>query len=438
MDILDIINSFNPIFITKYLYTIQQLRDNDTIILPTLKESEYQFLKEIGDKTTIELIENDDAVKVLLYLQKFQKNNKVIITLQNKEKFNQDLFADDLDYSNIFVKVNLHSKPIPLTQYIYNEQILYDMIKEAKDYSPLEKFIYVYDIIKKLKEYQENDQDKHLSRVLYEIIYNNYIVCSGFTELQRDLLTKLNIPCYTESVIIGMSAIEAKSKLSKIKNWNTLSSAFKYRLIRRQMQNIPQTFGHHSRLITYIDDPKYQINGIYFNDVTFDNDLIKNLYNHLLLTQREISSSNNKIKLSFNSTELLYADNIQEFYDKINYMLKHKNEEPNVLADKDDEECLNIIISNLIDLLDHLDPKFINEIVSKYNISDNKPELIFQLGSYIVKKVNNHIDEKNLLRAINIIYQNAFENGLTDGEIKQIIQDNNEANTIEFGHIKFK
>lgn len=207
MDILDIIKNFKPVFITKYLYTIQQLREDDIIYLPTLKENEYQYLKEIGDNATIELMENDDAVEVLLYLQKLQKKNKIIITLQDKEKFNHDLFATKLDYSNIFVKENSISNPISLKQYIYNEQILYDMVREAKDYSPLEKFIYVYDIIKRFKEYQENNQDKHLSRDLYEIIYNNYIVCSGFTELQYDLLNKLNVPCVKENVEIGMSAI---------------------------------------------------------------------------------------------------------------------------------------------------------------------------------------------------------------------------------------
>lgn len=204
------------------------------------------------------------------------------------------------------------------------------------------------------------------------------------------------------------------------------------------MHNIPQTFGKHSRLITYINDPKYQIDGIYFNDVTFDNDLIKNLYNHLLLTQHEISSSNNKIRLSFNPTEFLYADSIQEFYDKINYLLKHKNDEYNFFSDKTDDECLNIIISELLDLISQLDSKFANNLASKYNVNENLPELMFELGSYIVKKVNNHINEKTILDAISFIYQTAYENGLTNAEMKQIINNSNEENIIEFGHKKFK
>ena len=444
MNILEIINNFKIPIIINNKYTLESLKQ-DTIYFENLNPNEYQYLKEIGEKTVINLMESADTIKFITCLRSNNQMNKIVITLQDKEKFNRKILATNIDYSNIFIKIDKISSPISLEQYIKNEQILYSMVEEAKDYSPLEKYIYVHEIVKRFKEYKEHESNKLLSRKLYDIIYNNYIVCSGYTNLQVDLLNKLGIKSIQESVEIDMTSFEAIKLLKQKYKWKSLKSKIKYRLIKElRPYIISQTFGKHSRLIVRLIDKKYGIDGIFFNDVTFDNSLTDSFYNYLLLTQHEITSSIHKMKLTSDAKELLYVDSMREFYDKLNYLMRCN------LADNQNNiskrEMINsitavlAIIKPLLIILRKLDPQFIDMLYQKYQVTDKLPNInsmLSELGNYIVGKVNNHIEDKKIISAIQFIYNNAFENGLQDEELIEIINLNNDQNMLEFGYNRF-
>ena len=238
-----------------------------------------------------------------------------------------------------------------------------------------------------------------------------------------------------------MSSYKAISQLKKKYDWDKLTPSDKHRLVSSQMTFIPQNdFENHSRLIVSINDLKYGVNGLYFSDVTWDNDLNSNNYNHALMTSDKTISSNNKIKLSTNSDELFYCNDINEFYDKINYILNHKNDSSN-LKNKSDEECLKDLINELIIILNKLDNEFVTSLRTKYQNMDDVnfyknnqcKELLFDLGSYITSKFNNSIDGDTLLSAIRVIYKGVYENGIKESEVGSIINNNNKDNVFEFG-----
>jgi len=449
MNVIDIIkNTSAPLFLIQ-MYTSNDLK-KDMLFFKPLSDKEYQYLNEIGEHSVIELFDSKDSIRFIKELRKLNKYNKIIVDITDKKNFNKDLFSSDINYDNVFVKVNIIASPISLNEYVNNENILFSMIKPAKDLSPLERYLYAYDVVKKLKEYKENHKDKLASRNLYSILYNDYIVCSGFTAILGDLLDKLDIPNVETGVEITMSSYKAIAQLKKKYDWNNLSASDKYKLVSEQMNFIPQNdFEKHSRLIVNINDSKYDVNGLYFSDVTWDNALSLNYYNHALMTTDKTVKSNNKLKLSSKPDELLYSKDINEFYDKINYALNHVNDnvkDNDNLIVKTDDECLKDLVSGLINILSKLDNEFVTFIKAKYKSINNTgfyktsecKELLSDLGNYIINKFNNNIDGETILSAVKVIYNGVYENGIKKSELDEIMKANNDHNIFEFGDSIFK
>lgn len=60
--------------------------------------------------------------------------------------------------------------------------------------------------------------------MLLYFLYNDYIVCSGFTAILGDLLDKLDIPNIETGVEINMSSSKVIAQLKKKYDWNNLSA----------------------------------------------------------------------------------------------------------------------------------------------------------------------------------------------------------------------
>lgn len=127
--------------------------------------------------------------------------------------------------------------------------VLFDECKKTQEYisstvsdieslhlSPLEKLMYVYDIVRD-RIYKEEDSGDELfeSRDLTRVLLGDKIVCEGYARLMCTLLSKLNI------------------------------DNMKYRLICNDVEGIG-----HSRVVVYIDDEKYDVHGVYYFDPTAD------------------------------------------------------------------------------------------------------------------------------------------------------------------------
>ena len=119
---------------------------------------------------------------------------------------------------------------------VYNE--LLSLAKTAIDnnYSPAESIFYIYNIAKKRIYNEENQEEKYCkSRSITDILNGDKIVCTGYSNLVAAIANILHIPV-------------------EISYWDDITD---------------KTAGHAANIV-YLNDPKYNICGIYAIDATWD------------------------------------------------------------------------------------------------------------------------------------------------------------------------
>lgn len=114
----------------------------------------------------------------------------------------------------------------------------YKSLITSYDLSPVERITYVYDLLKSWS-YKEHDSNKKRSRSIPGIIEDGTIVCTGYSIFAKQILKELNIPATT-------FILDTPDENGKI-------------------------IGHERNLIR-VDDPKYNIHGLYVLDITWDSD----------------------------------------------------------------------------------------------------------------------------------------------------------------------
>jgi len=380
-----------------------------------LTEEELNNLKYIHPNKKIYIsIDNYEFVeKIINKLIELKINPEIKIALKDKEKFNTTQIFKDSKYEKLNIWINNDFQTNSLENYKRFENILYTFINPAKekDYSPFEKYIYAYNIAKRFKKYKEveENQDKMESRNLYDILINEYMVCVGYGTMFRDLLNKLGIS-------------NTKKQIDVSKNAPTEDVEF----------------AGHDRTYAYIKDPKYGIDGFYIADPTWDNSLEKDLYNYLAVTNQEMNYNHMRLGTIVKSKSsygfifideniLLDFNNINDFYQRINYIL---NEEVNkyITKIKNKKEVYNIkeeiskiyyeIIESILNIIKELDKETYNEIITKYKIPtssfdaeklyDVYPTIITELGTYLDSKINNPISGKTIIDAAMVINKDIF------------------------------
>lgn len=111
----------------------------------------------------------------------------------------------------------------------------YKSLVEGENLSPLEKTLYLYDIVKSFS-YRESTENKKDARYIPEIMQTGNIVCVGYTALLKELLQEESIPAIGFSVTIKNEDYES----------------------------------YHQRLLVNLEDMKYNIHGIFSLDATWD------------------------------------------------------------------------------------------------------------------------------------------------------------------------
>ena len=342
-----------------YYYLEDLEKYNYLCLHKELNKKELKNLKYLNDNNKLKLEENawcnlNDIIK---RLKKLGKNNKIILEITDKEIFNKFIFNESIiDYENLVVKYK--SDSYYLTDYIYFESLLYKIVEPAKDLSPFEKYIYAYNIVKNFKEYKESDR-KLLSRELYYILENEYIVCVGFCELLSDLLYKLNISN------IGLG-IEGKNKKDN-SSWN------------------------HQRLYINIKDDKYGLNGFYVSDPTWDNDLEVDYYNHLALTNKEAKLECDFHYQKFDSEyEVFDTSSLEDLYLKINNLIEEGK------------------IVDLLKVIQNLDINYYNYLKNKFYLKTSNKKMINELAIYIYNHINNEILGDTIMNAVEVVYRHSY------------------------------
>lgn len=147
----------------------------------------------------------------------------------------ESLFADTTD--NIYFDVQGNTQLITFEEYKKTVEAINLMISDVEkfNYSPLEKIMYVYDLVrKKIYTCEKSDEDVRTSRDLSQVLLGDKIVCLGYTRLFRTLLEKLGINS-KEIILLKKGEVTG-----------------------------------HARNEIYIKDEKYGVDGVYYFDPTWD------------------------------------------------------------------------------------------------------------------------------------------------------------------------
>lgn len=298
------------------------------------------------------------------------------ISLTNRLGFNcedglETIIQKNIDYfknlkdSNISIFFSYgkeNETTFTLDQVLKEEMFLQKCADEIlkENFSPLEQYIAIFDIVKNFKPYKEEEENNFVSRTksrgIYEILNNEYMVCVGYSNLINNLCSRVGIPCLVHSL---------------------------------QLKE-----GGHARNYVHLVDKKYGISGFYVSDATWDNKVkkerkgtLKESFDYLLLTTEEAR----KRVLNHNDTYLIT--------------------ETGGVPGKDtliNSGSLNKYISQL-------DPIFYEEFK---RLDFQNPNDLEKYQAYIMKKINQPIDASTILNAImevkSRIYKNLSKNELND------------------------
>lgn len=378
-----------------------------------ITKEEIENLKYLTNNKTKIIIEEEnieDAIVITTRLKELGKENHVVIDINNKELVTPKILSNT-NYLNEYTDIRIGLDIIPIKEYLRLEKILYQMVEPACNLSPFERYIYAYNVVKQYKQYKENEKNKSASRELYAILENEYMVCVGYSHMLEDLLNKSGIKSIYRSMGVDDS-YDKKDEKEVVKiNWNG-----------------------HARRFVYINDPKYGIDGFYVADPTWDNDLKNDLYNHLLLTNEEETETKRynflPTSVSSSSIELMNIQSIEEFYQKINFYL-----------DRNPESNLKNLISNSIDDIRKLDNNFMKKLEEKYpEIQDffnpwpNEKEILYEIGEYLLTKVNKPVSGQTIMSAVSEVYQKAYhlEGEELQNKLKETIEINNQRQHVQF------
>lgn len=337
------------------------------------------YLKYLNPNAIID-INFKDGFPLELFLENIEKyniKNKIAIGVDDKNSFNRILF-NNLDLflkHDIDIKLGLNN--YSLKTYIDYEKRLLEMIKPAMNLSPLERYLFAYNVVKKYKKYKENNEDKRQSRNVYELLDNDYMVCVGYASLLIDLLGKLGITCkdYGDGVNIGFD---------KNKNEDMVAT-----------ENI-STYGGHARVEVKIDDDKYNIHGIYIADPTWDNFMDNDSYVHALMTRKEHKNMNRENYFShYFAKDLCDADSIEDFYMKVNYKLDSLERKEKVNFEKNInsrfKKCCEKLDNNQYFNYDKILNFILKTMYDKYNMSKNNQYFNHYSKEMLVKKIFSEV-----------------------------------------------
>lgn len=425
-----LLENFDPIISFNYdkplisSYSYGRLtNEEDTLFLKKITASDLENLKYLKNPNLIlEVEENnvEDVLSISKRLKELGKENNVVIRAKNKDKIFARIKENEA-YRQDNIYIDIKTEIYPLKDFLNYETTLYEIVEPTKELSPFEKYIYIFNVVKQFKYYKENENDKRLSRNLYDILNNEYMVCVGYSVLLRDLLKKVGINSIGISVSVDTSYDDD----------NTITSA---------------TRSGHARAYIHIVDHKYNIDGFYIADPTWNNFMHKDIYTHLALTNEEETYTRryNFIGSNIDTSELFNVKSLKEFYSKIDFFTSRISlEKENIFKLYDNPNYISQIIIDLLTSLQKLSPEFTNQLKNKYKELEkylynqkyeHEKEILDEIGNYIVSKVNKPISGKTIMTAVKEVYQKAYyiEGPALENLVKDIAKDNHEYQKIQF------
>ncbi len=140
------------------------------------------------------------------------------------------------DIPNIDLHVNGNMAPITIDEYEKTVNAIHEIVDKVKryNYSPFEALMYAYDLIRDRFYVKEDEEEEYyVSRDLSSSLLGDKIVCLGFANIFNTVCNLLGI----NSIVFCLKRDERNG---------------------------------HARNLVYLVDEKYDIDGLYFFDPTFD------------------------------------------------------------------------------------------------------------------------------------------------------------------------
>lgn len=242
------------------------LQEDDRVLSELLKkyrDREMELLKQCQDVTFDFTFSRLDIAEYIR-LNPAIRNKRIIIKYDSL--FTPDSLAevDKLfgPYADCVVfKLPQNELYITLDELHFTANKVMRTVERIKsfDLSPLEQFMYAYDLVRDRKfKREEVGESLRISRDLTSVLLGDKIVCEGFSNELKCILDHLGFNC-----------------------------------ILHNYKNMSKKGDGHSRVAVYIEDKKYGIRGIYSADATWgcrkDDDSFLNSYCFFALTKNQFA-----------------------------------------------------------------------------------------------------------------------------------------------------
>lgn len=211
-----------------------------------------------------------DTERILEYLNNnpILKTKKIVLNqnIELNESSIKEIESKYKEYTeSLYFKLPENDEYISFEEYKNTVKALKQITDEIKqfDFSPFEQVMYAYDLVRNRVYNMESQKDnKSLSRDLSSSLLGDKIVCLGYSRIFNAILEQLNIDC-REVILIALQTGHARNEV-------------------------------------YIKDEKYNIDGVYYFDTTWDSrrkdDYNKYLYSYRYFakTRMEFDEIDNK------------------------------------------------------------------------------------------------------------------------------------------------
>ncbi len=245
---------------------------NDIEDFLDLKSETFENLKLVYLFNEEDLLEPNIEIKINDILNKLTKNidkNDIIISFDHQVKENLDnnkTLKKLKELKNKFLDVNIGMEQEFETfdvEKVENANKILDTIAneiKSKNLTELESLLYAYMIVSN-RLIIDNKKNISLSRSIYGVLNTKYIVCVGYSEFLREIVKRLNLK--NVKIFLNNVIIRGNGKINSL----------------------------HRNLIIYVKDEKYNIDGYFYFDPTWDASKLNHL-NFFMLQLREIKNIN--------------------------------------------------------------------------------------------------------------------------------------------------
>lgn len=203
-----------------------------------LKENRLQDLYNKTDRVRIDGTNEE----ILQYIKDNPFIQDKTIVLNRCLDVSLDTYLDIKEsfgnYPNMLFSVAGNTDLVTFEEYEKTVLAINEIVNKIENYnySPLEQALYAYDLVRNRFYVKEADEEMGtVSRDLTSVLLGDKIVCLGFANIYNTVLTMLGF------------------------------NSMVFRLLPKEEEK-----SGHARVFTYIKDEKYDIDGLYFFDPTFD------------------------------------------------------------------------------------------------------------------------------------------------------------------------